>query len=177
LLTQKAVVVKPQLRPSPESTAEIKIFTQIEESYDCRRVIYDCPAQIHLGLTSELINQSDVIVMPINPSIIDHRAAFKFIFDVRGLIRSDVCKKIKIGLVANRANNAFKSYAELEKFSAMMKTPIITSLRNTQNYVTAADQGLSIFEMPTRTVAVDREQWRSLYYWAEGMLLKKRISA
>jgi len=109
----------------PEDAPPIEIFNQQEDSYDTKRVIFDCPAQIHLGLTTDLINKSDVIVMPINPSIIDHRAAFKFIFDVRGMIRADVCKHIKIGLVANRANASFNSYTELEKFSKMMQTPIL----------------------------------------------------
>jgi len=165
------------VKSRPATAARIDVFTEAQESYTSKRVIYDCPAQIHLGLTSELINKSDIIVMPINPSVIDHRAAFKFIFDVRGMIRADACKQIKIGLVANRANNAFKSYGELEKFAKMMQTPIITTLRNTQNYVSAAEQGLSIFEMPTQRLVTDREQWRALYYWAEGKLLKRRASA
>lgn len=161
----------------PESAAKIDAYTELQDSFSAKRVIYDCPAQIHLGLTSDLINRSDVIIMPINPSIIDHRAAFKFIFDVRSLIRSDVCKQIKIGLVANRANAAFKSYHELEKFAEMMRTPVITSLRNSQNYVSAAEAGSSIFEMSSQRFATDREQWRSLNYWAEGKLLRRKESA
>ena len=159
----------------PASAAAIHIHTELQDSYeDCKRVIYDCPAQIHLGLASDMINLSDVIILPINPSVIDHRAAFKFIFDIRGMIRAGVCKPIKIGMVANRANPAFKSYGELEKFSKMMQTPIITTLRNSQNYVNAAEVGLSIFEMPHQTLRTDREQWRSLTYWAEGKLLRKK---
>ena len=158
----------------PASAGEIRLHTEINDDYETRRVIYDCPAQIHLGLTADLINQSDIIIMPINPSIFDHRAAFKFIFDVRGLIRADLCKKIKIGLVANRANAKFKSYTEVGKFSKMMQTPIVASLRNSQNYVRAAEAGLSIFEMPNSGMEADTEQWRSLTYWAEGKLLRKK---
>jgi ATPases involved in chromosome partitioning len=158
----------------PESAPKIKVVTEQQENYDCKRVIYDCPAQIHIGRTTDLINESDVIVMPINPSVIDHRAAFKFIFDVRGMIRADVCKKIQIGMVANRSNTAFNSYNELQKFSTMMQTPVITSLRTSQNYVIAAEAGLSIFEMPQSKVTIDKEQWKPLSYWAEGKLLRKR---
>jgi len=165
------------VKSRPESAGKIDIYTDLKSSYPAHRIIYDCPAQIQVGLTSELINKSDVIVMPINPSVIDHRAAFKFIFDIRGLIRADVCKKIQIGLVANRASASFRSYGELEKFAQMMQTPIITSLRNTQNYVAAADAGLSIFEINYQRFVIDREQWRSLNYWAEGMVLRKKVSA
>jgi chromosome partitioning protein len=114
--------------------------------------------------------------MPINPSVIDHRAAFKFIFDIRGLIRADLCKKIKIGLVANRTNAKFQSHTEVEKFAKMMQTPVVASLRNSQNYVSAAEAGLSIFEMPSQLMHVDKEQWRSLNYWAEGKILQKKVT-
>ena len=90
------------------------------------------------------------------------------------MIRANVCKKIKIGMVANRANPQFNSYQELEKFANLMQTPIVTSLRNSQNYVTAADRGMSIFELPPHKAQVDREQWKALRYWAEGKLLKKK---
>lgn len=141
---------------------------------EARRVIYDCPAQIHIGRTTDLIDRADVVIMPINPSIIDQRAALQFIMDIRGMMRANVCKRIQIGLVANRASNAFKSYDELEKFARMMNAPIVASLRNSQNYVSAANAGKSIFDMPTAQVAKDIEQWRSLNYWAEGKVLKKK---
>ena len=161
----------------PDSVNAIECVMDQQEEYQTKRVIFDCPAQIHIGRTTDLINKSDIIVMPINPSVIDHRAAFKFIFDVRGMIRADVCKSIQIGLVANRANKAFTSYAELEKFSTMMQTPVITCLRTSQNYVTAAQVGLSIFEMPQSRVMIDREQWKALTYWSEGKVLRKRTAA
>ena len=158
----------------PEDAPKIDIFLEIEE-FKTRRVIFDCPAQINIGMTTALINQSDVIIMPINPSIIDHRAAFKFIFDIRSMIRADVCDHIKIGFVANRANQGFTSYGELERFSKLMQTPIITSLRNSQNYVNAANAGLSIFEMPRSKVSIDLEQWVPLRYWAEGKFHKSPV--
>lgn len=145
------------------------------QDFHTRRVIFDCPAQIDIDLTTELINRSDIIIMPINPSIIDHRAAFKFIFDIRSMIRADACDYIKIGFVANRANPGFNSYNELERFSKLMQTPIVTSLRNSQNYVTAAGAGLSIFEMPRSKVSVDLQQWVPLRYWAEGKFHKSPV--
>lgn len=161
----------------PRTAAKIDVHTEVQNQYETRRVILDCPAQIDLGLTSELINESDVIIMPINPSVIDQRAAFKFIFDVRSLIRADACKQIKIGMVSNRSNANFNSFAELQKFAKMMQTPVVTSLRNSQNYVTAAANGLSLFEMAPHKIVVDKEQWKPLTYWAEGRLLVKRQSA
>jgi len=159
-----------------ETMAKISSFKG-DSDVRVQRLIYDCPAQIHIGRTTDLIDKSDVMIMPINPSIIDQRAAFQFIMDVRGMMRANVCKRIQIGFVANRANNSFKSFDELEKFSSMMNVPIVTALRNSQNYVSAANAGKSIFDLPKAQVAKDVEQWKGLCYWAEGKLLKKRVRA
>ena len=156
------------------SMAKISSFKS-DSNIRMQRLIYDCPAQIHIGLTTDLIDKSDVMIMPINPSIIDQRAAFQFILDVRGMIRAKVCKPIQIGFVANRANDSYKSYDELEKFSSMMNVPIVTVLRNSQNYVSVANTGMSIFDLPKTQVAKDVQQWKGLCYWAEGKLLIKRV--
>ena len=125
-------------------------------------------------MASDLINQSDVIIMPINPSIIDQWAALKFVLDIRSLFRTNKCKQINIGFVANRSNTGFNSYQELKSFIDLMKMPLITSLRNSQNYVNAAEDGLTIFDMPSYLVAKDKKQWKPLVYWAEGKTLKNK---
>jgi len=76
-----------------ETMAKISSFRG-ESDVHVQRLIYDCPAQIHIGRTTDLIDKSDVMIMPINPSIIDQRAAFQFIMDVRGMMRANVCKRI-----------------------------------------------------------------------------------
>ena len=159
------------VKSRPAESPEINALLEVEK-FDTTRVVIDCPAQIHMGLTADLINISDVIIMPINPSIIDHRAAFKFIFEIRDMIRADLCDHIRVGIVANRANPKFNSYTELQRFSKLMQTPIISSLRNSQNYVNAANEGISIFEMPRSKVSVDLEQWTPIRYWAEGKFHK-----
>ena len=159
------------VKSRPNDAPEIKALLELER-FSTTRVIIDCPAQIHMGLTADLINISDVIIMPINPSIIDHRAAFKFIFEIRDMIRADLCDHIRVGIVANRANPKFNSYAELQRFSKLMQTPIISSLRNSQNYVSAANEGISIFDMSRSKVSVDLDQWVPIRYWAEGKFHK-----
>ena len=163
-----------KIRDQQVKVPEIEFFEDVQESYSTKRVIFDCPAQIPLDVTSDLINQSDVIIMPINPSVIDQWAALKFVLDIRNLYRENKCKRINIGFVANRANTGFNSYEELKSFTDLMKMPLITSLRNSQSYVKAAEKGLTIFDLPHHLVAKDREQWKPLTYWAEGKVLKMK---
>ena len=174
---QRSSFVWSKIRNRNANVPEINVLDKIQESYTTRRIIFDCPAQISIDVASDLINRSDVIIMPINPSIIDQWAALKFVLDIRSLYRENRCKRINIGFVANRANTGFNSYEELKSFTSLMKMPLITSVRNSQNYVNAAENGLTIFDLPNYLVAKDKKQWKPLTYWAEGKILKKKASS
>ena len=43
--------------------------------------------------------------------------------------------------------------------------PILAYLRNSQVYVTAAEQGLSLFDMRASLVSQDTEQWLPIIDW------------
>ena len=44
----------------------------------------------------------------------------------------------------------------------------MTSLRDTQNYIRAAEGGYGIFELPPYIVDKDIKQWRRLINWIEA---------
>ena len=52
-----------------------------------------------------------------------------------------------------------------KRFLASVHVPCIGLLRDTQNYVLAAQHGLSIFELPTYKVKQDLQQWQRLIRW------------
>ncbi len=71
--------------------------------------------------------------------------------------------------MANRVREHTLIYGKLEQFLAGLKRdiPFVTHLRDTQNYIRAAEQGIGIFEMAPYAVAPDLEQWRPLINWIE----------
>ena len=56
---------------------------------------------------------------------------------------------------------------ELERFLETLGLPVLTTLRDTQNYVQAAAHGLSIFDLSASRAEKDWEQWQPLLDWAE----------
>jgi chromosome partitioning protein len=64
-----------------------------------------------------------------------------------------------------RVNLRTNSAAKLAEFMQEANLPVLAYLRNTQNYVTAAEQGLSIFDMRDSLVAQDVAQWKRLLQW------------
>ena len=131
------------------------------------RVIIDAPAGVMGQQLQEMIRQVDVVLVPVLPSPIDIHAATRFIEDLLliGKVRSF---GVEVGVIANRAKKNTLVYQSLEKFLIALKLPFITTLRDTQNYVHAAERGIGIHEMWDRRAEADRAQWLPILNWLEG---------
>lgn len=136
---------------------------------DAERVIMDAPARVEGKQLTDLIKRADVILIPVLPSPIDMRAASHFIGDLQksGKLKSH---NRKVAVVANRVREKTLIYKDLDKFLKHLKIPYVATLRDTQNYIHAAEQGLGIFDMPWHQVEHDLEQWKPLTRWIERQL-------
>ena len=134
-------------------------------SADIQRVVMDSPARLPPQQLKRLFAAADCAILPVLPSPIDIRAAGHFIGE---LMLGDLLHRTPVGLVANRVRENTLIFHKLEQFLRRMKIPLITHLRDTQNYIRAAAAGHGIFEMSPYQVDQDIEQWRSLIKWIEG---------
>ena len=127
-------------------------------------VILDVPAGIRGKDLTAAMRRVQTIIIPVLPSPIDIRAAARFIHDL--LVTGKVSRKeVKLAVVANRVKENTTIFHTLEKFLKHLSIPFVTSLRDTQNYIKAADMGIGIFEMAPSQVARDLEQWVPLLKW------------
>jgi chromosome partitioning protein len=60
------------------------------------------------------------------------------------------------------------SSQSLLRFLDTLGVPIVATLRDSQNYVRAAEQGLGLDEMNPRQTAEDLPHWESLYEWLDA---------
>ena len=73
--------------------------------------------------------------------------------------------------MANRVREDTLVAAKLDLYLDAMrlpgggKLPYITILRASQNYIHAAEKGLSVFEFAPARTMYDREQWQPLLRW------------
>ena len=131
---------------------------------DIERLIMDAPARIPLRQLKRLFGFAEVVILPVLPSPLDIRATGHFIGE---LMLENLLKVSRVGLVANRVKENTLIYRNLEKFLRRMKIPLVTHIRDTQNYIRAAEDGYGIFEMAPYQADKDVEQWRPLIEWIE----------
>ena len=131
---------------------------------DTEVLIMDAPARVSSKEMTALVRRAQTIVVPVLPSPIDIRAAAHFIGDLL-LVGKVSRKQTKLAVIANRVRENSVVYHNLDAFLKSLKIPFITHLRDTQNYIRAAERGLGIFELAPSLVWQDLEQWEPLTKW------------
>lgn len=134
-----------------------------------RHLIVDTPAAIKSHDLIEFTRGAHAIIVPVLPSDIDIHAASRLIADM--LVVAKVSRRMgRLGVVANRVRDNTVGYRKLKLFLDRLSIVVTGQLRDSQAYVHAADQGLSIHEMQPSRVAKDIATWGPILDWLEQRL-------
>ncbi len=135
---------------------------------DTEVLILDAPAGAKGLLLQELVRKSNFIVIPVAPSPIDIHATADFIKDLFLFGGARTCRA-KIAVVANRVRSSSSpAYGALERFLASLKLPFLTSIRDSEIYLLAAEKGLGVFEMDEATTFAERRELMPILKWLNG---------
>jgi chromosome partitioning protein len=130
-------------------------------------VIMDMPAGLRGKPLTRLMRRAQTVIIPVLPSPMDMRAAADFIQALLAEHRR-AGLPAKLALMANRVRENSRAYDNLDEFLSAIKLPFITHLRENQNYLTAAERGVGIFELGVASAATDVEQWQPLIKWLKA---------
>lgn len=162
------LAIRPEHRPPIYSATVTANKTDTPRGTDV--LVIDSPAASHGARLANLMKRAQTVVIPVLPSAIDMRAAEHFLAELID-VRKVTMKKVKLATVANRVREDTLAAASLDDYLDHLKLPngtklkYLTLLRASQNYVHAAEQGLSIFELPPSRIYYDMEQWEPLVKW------------
>src|SRR5580698_4967780 len=129
-------------------------------------VIVDTPAAIESREMPDITKDADKILVPVLPSDIDIHACsrcFRDLLLVAKIRRNDN----RLGVIANRVKVNTLVYQSLLRFLESLGIPIVATLRDSQNYIRAAETGLGIHEMKDYQVAEDTQAWEPLAAWLQ----------
>jgi chromosome partitioning protein len=131
---------------------------------DSQVVIVDTPAGVEPQRLTDLTRDAQSILVPVLPSDIDIHAAARCISDLL-LVAKIKRQEHRIAVIANRVKRNTVMYRSLMKFLYSLQIPVIATLRDSQAYVRAFDNGIGLFEMKPYIVREDLEQWQPLMGW------------
>ncbi len=132
----------------------------------CTHVIVDTPAAVEARQLPEVTRDAHKILVPVLPSDIDIHTCSRTIRDLL-LVAKIRREEDRIGVIANRIRRNTLTYQALIRFLQSLRIPIVATIRDSMNYVRAAEQGVGVHEMKSSLAQEDIEQWRPLVAWLE----------
>ncbi len=155
------------LSERPAHLPAIQRLDSAREKADDGFLVLDSPAGLHGEKLTDLLKRVEKVLVPIVPSSFDLAATSAFLkelADVKAVRKG----RAFVAIVGMRVDARTRAAEKLDTFLAPIELPVLTHLRDTQNYVTAAFEGKSIFDMAPSTVAIDLEQWQPIARWLRG---------
>jgi chromosome partitioning protein len=131
---------------------------------DATHVIVDTPAALEPRQLPEMTRDADKIIVPVLPSDIDIHACSRCVGDLL-LVAKVRRQDNRLGVIANRVRRNTLTYQALIRFLHTLGIPIVATLRDSQNYVRAAELGVGVHEMKSYVASDDIEQWTPLVEW------------
>lgn len=161
----------PRIHGVSAPDADPKGDRRVDVPGDIDIAVIDAPAGLTGAQLSDYTCGAHAILLPVLPSDLDIHAAARLVSEL--LLVAQVSRRNgRLGVVANRVNERTVAYQQLSNFLKRLSIPVVGTLRDTQNYVWAAGNGLSIHEMQTHRVGRDLEQWQTVTAWLERCLTK-----
>ena len=131
-----------------------------------QKIVVDSPAAVEARLLPELTRDANKVIVPVLPSDIDIHAASRCIADLL-LVAKIKRAENRIGVIANRVRKNTLMFQSLMRFLEKLEIPVVATIRDSQNYVRAAEQGVGIHEMKPYLIKEDMGQWQTLLNWLE----------
>ena len=131
---------------------------------DTQYVVVDTPAGMDKTGLFQVLPKANAILIPVMPSAIDRHVVLNFLRDLQAIARSNA-PAARIGIIANRVHKNTRAFIYLQEALAELDIPLITWLRDSENYTDGAETGTGIFENDETLTQHDRIQWMPLLHW------------
>ncbi len=128
-------------------------------------VVLDTPAGLHGRRFKEVMKLADKVLVPLQPSIFDMYATRAFLDE---LAQNAHASKAQIGIVGTRVDARTIAADKLAEFVAALGLSMVGYVRDTQNYIHLAAQGLTVFDVPPSRVECDLALWEPICAWLDS---------
>jgi chromosome partitioning protein len=127
-------------------------------------VVLDTPAGLHGRRFKDIMKLADKVLVPLQPSVFDIFATRAFLDE---LAHNAHASRAQIGIVGMRVDARTIAADKLGEFVQSVGLPMIGTLRDTQNFIHLAAQGLTLFDVAPARVERDLAHWQPIGHWLD----------
>ena len=164
---------RPRLRPRIHGIAAFRTAINVTRTWqhripvETRHVVVDTPAGLENPQIHDIVYDADIVLVPVMPSAIDIRFATRFVAELLLLAQLDR-DSVRVGIIANRTRQNTRSFAKLRRFLSSLKIPVVATLRDSQNFVRAADEGIGVCDLPKYRAQADIASMAEIIGWLDA---------
>ncbi len=127
-------------------------------------LVIDSPAGLHGKNLDHAVRLVARVLVPIAPSLFDIQASQDFL-EALAAEKKVRHGKIDVGVVGMRMAPRTRAAVTLEQYLHRIELPVVAFLHETQQYVNAAFEGKTLFDLPPHLTHAERESWAPLTDW------------
>jgi chromosome partitioning protein len=146
--------------------------SKIVADYAPHWLIIDAPAGVHDKALADLVREADAILVPVATSAFDFEATADFLSELAAQKPVKDGKR-PIAVVGSRVDSRTVAASDLDTFLEPLSIDVVTHIRDSQLYVHAARDGLTIFDQPRSRAQEAWEDWPPLFEWLQSVVAQK----
>ncbi len=155
------------LRPehvNPIARWDIENEEKIKLPEGCTHAVLDTPAGLRGKELKAVLKKVNKVLLPLQPSVFDMFATRTFLEELEAYKKLN---NIDVALLGMRTREHTLSMQRLHQFCAGLPFKVLGNLRDTQNYIHLAGQGLTLFDVSPVQMKRDLEQWQPICAWLD----------
>ncbi len=129
-------------------------------------IVIDTPSGIDGRALKDAVKVAAKIIVPLQASLFDIQATHAFIGKLAEA--GATTANGRVAIVGTRVDARTRAAAQLERYVHDSGVPFLGFLRDTQNYVQLAAQGLTLWDVAPQRVQQDLEQWTPIIHWTSN---------
>jgi chromosome partitioning protein len=142
---------------------------KVINDYAPQWLVIDAPAGLHDQALAALVREADAVLVPVAPSSFDFEATADFLAELSALKPVKEGKR-PVAIVGSRVDSRTIAASNLDEFLAPLSLDVLTHVRDSQLYVHAARDGLSIFDQPRSRAEEAWADWPAIFEWLQSLV-------
>ena len=149
---------------------------RVIRDYAPQWLIIDAPAALHGAELAELVKAADAVLVPVSTSTFDFEATADFLVELSTLKPVKDGKRA-VAIVGSKVDGRTIAASDLDDFLSPLSLDVISHVRDSQLYVHAARDGLSIFDQPRSRAEEAWSDWPPIFHWLQQRVAAKTAHA
>jgi len=134
-----------------------------------RHVVLDTPGGLQGFDLGRVVMYADILLLPLCDSVFDRESAAACLEELRAHPRVS-SGRVRIGVVGMRLEWTRYAEGRLREWAGELAVPLVAAVRDSRAFVSAAERGLSILDLPEEQTTSERKELSALFEWVDGAI-------